>query len=85
MFTPYFLKRTSLPRAFVCDTIQQWRETLLEKSSNPLPALRESFRLLPFDRTLAQQGVCMFHLAHIKTKNWKQCEVIQDLVQNFKF
>jgi tetratricopeptide (TPR) repeat protein len=84
-FAPFFLGKASLSGESVSDVIQKWRETVLQKSPNPLTTLRESFRLFPFDRTLAQHGVCMFQIAHINRKNWEHCQMIHELMQTFGF
>lgn len=81
-FTPYFLRRTSLPKPCVRDAIRQWRDVLLEKSADPLPSLRKSLQLLPFDHALAHHGICSLQIAYIQRCNWEQHEAIGDLVRS---
>ena len=66
---PAFLEKESLSDSYIKTALQAWQQGVLKYTNDPLPALRRSLKIFPFDYAMAKNGVTLLRAAHLKAQN----------------
>jgi tetratricopeptide (TPR) repeat protein len=80
---PAFFQQHRLPPECLQGIVESWQKALLKYLDNPLPALRHTLAISPFDYRLVCHGITMLQLCHWRLGNSQHYEAIEEVMREF--